>query len=205
MNDDIYSKLKNEGVQALTTEELLRAVCPRLTEQDAKTIFNNMVSKSGEMFIESMKQDITSKTAALVCALEIAHRFPEPIQTREVIAGPKDVLPYVQQYKYSEQENLVVLTLSGSNRVIGIHTITTGILDNCQAHPREIFKHAVRDNAGGILLVHNHPSGRLVASLQDIRMTAEIKKCGELMGIPLLDHLIIGPGDVAYATVPDED
>ncbi|MDO5846621.1 MAG: JAB domain-containing protein, partial [Methanocorpusculum sp.] len=106
-----------------------------------------------------------------------------------------DVLPFVSTYRYDTQENVVVLTLSGAHEIINIRLITRGILNNCQIHPREIFAGAIEDRAAAIILVHNHPSGRLEASIEDIAITRKIKSAGELLGITLLDHIIVGPTD----------
>lgn len=204
MSDDLIEKLHKDGLNCLSDKELLALISPNYPEDKLKEFHRNILTSGWEEYCKELSKDCSKKEASLICAFELLNRFAIPNKWRIQISCPKDVLPFVESYRYAEQEHLVLLTVNGANNLIGIHPITTGILDNCMAHPREIFKHCVRDNAAGFLLVHNHPSGRLVASAQDVRMTQEIKKCGELMGIPLIDHLIIGPGETLYSTVPDD-
>lgn len=144
----------------------------------------------------------SAKACQIVAALELARRFSPPKQQMPTITGPADVLPFVSTYRYDSQENVVVLTLTGAHEVITTRLITRGILDNCQIHPREVFAGAIEDRAGAIILVHNHPSGCLTPSVQDIAVTQNIKQAGELLGIRLLDHLIVGPTD-GYRCVED--
>ena len=136
-----------------------------------------------------------AKACQILASLELARRFPPPKMRKAVIRTPKDVLPFVNQYRYDNQENFLTITLTGAHEVVNVRLITKGILDNCQVHPREVFAGAIEDRASSIILVHNHPSGNLEPSRQDISMTEELTKCGEILGIPILDHIIVGPVD----------
>ena len=209
--DKPREKLISRGAAALELQELIAAIIGRGTVgYDAIKIGRDvgkiLMKKTYETTVEDL-QDVlgmgSAKACQIIAALELARRFPPPEERRAVISGPKDILPFVAQYRYEKQENLIVISLTGANEVLGVRLVTRGILDNCQAHPREIFADAIAERAAAIILVHNHPSGRLVASQQDIHLTQEIKRCGELLGIPLLDHLIIGPG-AGYTSVPDD-
>ena len=209
--DKPREKLMARGASALELQELIAAVIGRGTVgYDAmkigKEVGKVLMEKTYETTINDL-QEIpgmgSAKACQIIASLELARRFPPPGERRAVVTGPKDVLPFVAQYRYEKQENLIVIALTGAHEVISIRLVTRGILDNCPAHPREIFADAISERAASIILVHNHPSGRLTASRQDIQMTLEIKRCGELLGIPLLDHLIIGPGN-GYSSVPDD-
>ncbi|MSD83043.1 DNA repair protein RadC [Lactobacillus curvatus] len=90
------------------------------------------------------------------------------------------------------QEQLLAVFLDVKNQIIQMKQIYVGTLNSSVAHPREVFKLAVRYSAAKFILVHNHPSGQLTPSTQDITFTKRIVACGELMGITCLDHLIIG-------------
>jgi DNA repair protein RadC len=92
----------------------------------------------------------------------------------------------------ADREKLVCLMLNTKNVVIGIDTVSVGSLSASIAHPREIFKSAILKNAAAIILSHNHPSGDPSPSQDDIRLTERISKAGEILGIKLLDHVIIG-------------
>lgn len=93
------------------------------------------------------------------------------------------------------QEEVWVVTLDTKLKPIGLHHVTTGTLDASMVHPREVFRNAFLVNAAAILLVHNHPSGDVSPSRQDHEVTDRIKKCGEMLGVSCLDHLIIGTDD----------
>ena len=112
-----------------------------------------------------------------------------------MIRCAEDLLPFVSQYRYDQQENVIAATLSGAHEILNIRVVTRGLVNQSQIHPREVFADAVTDRAAAIILVHNHPSGNLTPSTRDILMTRTIQEAGEILGIRLLDHLIIGPGD----------
>lgn len=89
-------------------------------------------------------------------------------------------------------EKFVIVTLDTKHRPIGFHLVTQGTLDASLVHPREVFQHAILANASAIILSHNHPSGDLTPSPEDRAVTARLQKCGELLGIRVLDHIIVG-------------
>lgn len=90
------------------------------------------------------------------------------------------------------QEEFWVVTLDTKLKPIGLHHVTTGTLDATLVHPREVFRNAFLVNAAAILLVHNHPSGDPTPSRQDFEVTDKMRKCGDMLGIQSIDHLIIG-------------
>ena len=94
----------------------------------------------------------------------------------------------------STVEKFGLLTLDTRNKIIGIHILTVGTLNSSIVHPRDVFQHAILSNANSILLFHNHPSGNPTPSLEDETITAKLKEAGELMGIPVIDHVIVGDG-----------
>ncbi len=125
------------------------------------------------------------------------------VRAEPCIHGPEDAAKVVINYlRGVDREHFVGLYLNGANRIIGIHTITIGILNSSLVHPREVFKPAILSNATGIILAHNHPSGDPEPSLEDRRITNQIAEAGRLLGIPLLDHIIIGEN--RYFSFKDE-
>ena len=90
------------------------------------------------------------------------------------------------------QERFFVVALDARNRVIRRHLVAVGSLSSVTVHPREVFAPLIRDRAAAALLVHNHPSGDPTASVEDIDLTRRMLEAGRLLGIPVLDHLIIG-------------
>lgn len=90
------------------------------------------------------------------------------------------------------EEVLYVITLNVKNNVTGLFEVSRGSLNSSIVHPREILKRAILNNAAAIVLCHNHPSGNPEPSREDIAITSRVKECGNIIGIDLLDHIIIG-------------
>lgn len=109
-----------------------------------------------------------------------------------LIKSPGDVLTLMGDLRLSTQEVFAVITLNTKNRMIGRHVITIGIADGSLAHPREVFRRAIMDNAVALVLVHNHPSGDTTPSTQDLHVTRQLVEAGKIIGIQVLDHVIVG-------------
>ncbi len=92
----------------------------------------------------------------------------------------------------TEQECFIVLLLNTKNVLIEQQVVSIGTVNSSLVHPREVFKQAIRKNAANIIIVHNHPSGDSEPSDEDYQITETMKKAGKLLGIPVLDHVIIG-------------
>lgn len=90
------------------------------------------------------------------------------------------------------QENLVLLCLNSQNEVLSYSTISIGTLNKSIAHPRDIFQRAILSNSARIILLHNHPSNNCEPSTEDIHLTERVSEAGEILGIALLDHIIVG-------------
>lgn len=135
---------------------------------------------------------------------ELARRlYNTPLPTGYKITGPTDVANIMTpEMKFLKVEHLAVLMLNTKNIVIGIETVSIGSLNSSIVSPREVFKSAIRKSAASIILVHNHPSGDTTASSEDLNATLRIKDCGDLLGIKLLDHIIIG--DLKYISLKDK-
>ena len=109
------------------------------------------------------------------------------------IATPKDCVVLVKHLlEDSDREKLVVCCLNTKNEPTSISTVSIGSLNSSIVHPREVFKTAILSNAASVIISHNHPSGDTVPSKEDINITERIKEAGDIIGIKLLDHLIIG-------------
>ena len=93
-----------------------------------------------------------------------------------------------------DREQFLAIILDGRNQVIGFNLVSVGTLTSALVHPREVFKAAILANAAAIVLVHNHPSGDPEPSAEDRALTERLKQAGELIGIRVLDHVVIGDG-----------
>ena len=97
----------------------------------------------------------------------------------------------VKRYAGAKQEYFILLTLNGARNVISVSIVTIGLANKTIIHSREIFSKAISDNATSIIVCHNHPSGEVMPSDEDLQLTKDIYLAGEIIGIPLIDHIII--------------
>ncbi|SHN85770.1 RadC family protein [Desulfitobacterium chlororespirans] len=136
----------------------------------------------------------TAKAAELKAALELGRRSvsSDPL-VRPVINSPQDIAHLVmEEMRYLDREHFRVVSLSTKNHVLGISPISVGSLNSSLVHPRECFKEAIRRNSNAIILLHNHPSGDPTPSNEDIDVTRRLSDGGQILGIEVLDHVIIG-------------
>ena len=113
------------------------------------------------------------------------------------IANPATAAEIINQvFDMENQPNEVfaILCLNTKNKIVGVHTISIGSLNASIVHPREVFKAALLNNAASIILAHNHPSGDPEPSREDIEVTHRLVNAGNILGIKVLDHIIIGDG-----------
>jgi DNA repair protein RadC len=111
------------------------------------------------------------------------------------VRAPKDVYQLMRpRVKDADREHFFALFLNTKNGVIAVELVSIGSLNASIVHPREILKPAIAVSAASIILVHNHPTGDPTPSREDIEFTRRFAKCGDLIGIELLDHIVIGNG-----------
>ena len=89
----------------------------------------------------------------------------------------------------------MLLSLNSTNDIIAIHRVFLGTLNSSVCNPREIYQSALLNNASKIIIAHNHPSGNLIPSVEDLEMTEKIKSAGQMIGIQLMDHFIVNHDD----------
>jgi len=115
----------------------------------------------------------------------------EMLDSSKKILMPSDILGHLKKYSSKTQEYFIAITLNGAHDVINVNEITKGLVNKTLVHPREIFRACIMDNSAAVILSHNHPSGSPEPSIEDIDLTDKIKQAGEIIGIPVLDHIII--------------
>lgn len=142
--------------------------------------------------------------ARLSAALELGRRAAaEAVDVGDLIRGPADVFARMgPRLRDKLQEEFHALLLNSRHRVIREVLVTRGLLDSALIHPREVFRPAVSEGAAGIVLVHNHPSGDPTPSAEDRAVTRQLGEAGRAVGIPVLDHVVVGAG--AYASLAEE-
>jgi DNA repair protein RadC len=112
---------------------------------------------------------------------------------RPQLRVPAEAAPLLAQYiGETDREVFAVALLTIRHRVLGLHTVSVGCLTSSLVHPREVFKPAILAGAAALLLAHNHPSGDPEPSAEDIALTRRLVSAGQLLGIEVLDHLILG-------------
>ena len=115
-------------------------------------------------------------------------------RTRQILS-PNDAYEMIkEQLEGLDREQFIIACLNTKNEPTNISVVSVGSLNKAIVHPREVFKTAIISNAASIMAFHNHPSGETTPSQQDIQLTNRLYEAGELLGIKLLDHLIIGDG-----------
>ncbi len=123
-----------------------------------------------------------------------------PLLSDTPMDGPEAAVKVMaDMLKDYDREVVAIVNLQSDGRPINMNVVSMGALDQSIAHPREIFKSTILSNAASMMLVHNHPSGRLVPSTEDIVLTDRVKQLSDLIGVRFLDHVIVGPGKDYYS------
>lgn len=137
-----------------------------------------------------------AKAACIKAALELANRYgTRRFESLERFTSPSQVFEHFHhEFRDHRKEYFLTLLLDGKNRILKRVQISEGSLNQSIVHPREVFNQAVRESAAAIILVHNHPTGDPTPSREDIDITRRLKEAGDLLGIKVLDHIIIGDG-----------
>ena len=191
-------KLLRNGVTPLTDDELL-ALFLR-TGTPGKTVFTlakELIAHFGSLYGLLTAGIGVAKYAQLRAIAELARRFNNVRMEKEApILTPAMTREFLQsQLTDVEREIFMVIFLDNRNRVLKHSHLFSGTLNHVEVHPREIVREAIKVNAAGVILAHNHPSGCAEPSRADKEMTERIIKCCQFMDIRVLDHLIIGRGE----------
>ncbi len=189
-------KLQEKGSQALTDKELLAILLGSGTQTHdvfnlAGRILKVLDATSANPTLEQL-QSIDgigpAKATTILAALEFARRRIRPEGFK--IGLPPDVLPLIQHMADRKQEHFLCISLNGAYEVIAVRTVSVGLVNKTQVHPREVFADPLTDRATAIIVAHNHPTCNLQPSKDDIIITRQLKSSGETLGIRLLDHII---------------
>lgn len=213
-----YDKFLRMGAESLTDAELL-AVMLRTGTKDknpvelGREILNLCDEKWGLLGLHhySVKdlQKIPGigevKAVQLLCVAEIAKRISTMQASRNLTFNRPDTVAeyYMEQMRHKNTEQVLLILLDSKNRLMSDVVLSTGTVNASLISPREILIKALHEEASGIMLLHNHPSGDPTPSRQDIIMTGKIKEVSELIDIPLIDHIVIG--DKRYTSFKQEE
>ena len=144
--------------------------------------------------LSSIKGVGMAKAATILAAVELGRRLAlKAAEARTVVHGPADAASYVMpRFRFERREHFAVLLLNAKNHILALKTISVGTLTSSVVHPREVFQAAIEQSAASVILVHNHPSGDPAPSGEDLAVTRRMVEAGEIMDIPVLDHVIVG-------------
>jgi DNA repair protein RadC len=189
-------KLQVKGPEALSDLELMAILLGSGTkDSDVLTVAGRILKvldgrneklSLGEL--QKIEGVGPAKASLIAAALEFARRRIRPEGLR--ISFPPDVLPLIRHFADRRQEHFICVSLNGANEVIATRVVSVGLVNKTQVHPREVFADPITDRASAVIVAHNHPSGSLEPSKEDIDITAQLKSAGEILGIRLLDHIV---------------
>lgn len=204
-------KLMEKGPEILSLSELIAIILQTGTKKEnilnmssrlLKEYGDKAISdqKNPQMLSKEFKLPIT-KACQLIACFELGKRlFKENQGVKKTIKSAKDVYDYLQDMRNLNKEQFRGLYLNSRSKLIHDEIISLGILDCSIVHPREVFQPAIEYSSVAIILAHNHPSGSLSPSLEDIKVSANLLRAGEILGIRIIDHLIISKE--GYYSIP---
>ena len=209
-------KLIKFGPQALTNSELMAIVLRVGSNKDTAITLSQKILNHEERGLKNIANPDPelllgfhgishAKAAQLMAAVELGKRVSRvDFDDRFKVTSPQDIANYLMEdMRYLKKEHFKIIILDTKNKILDVCTISIGSLNSSIVHPREVFHEAVKKSAASILLVHNHPSGETQPSREDISITKRLIEAGELMGIKVLDHIIIGDG--VYLSFKEEN
>lgn len=198
-------KALQHGVESLSNRELLAILIRHGTSGNSALDIADSLLKDGLLaLLNSSLSDLTNikgikqvKALELLAWFELSQRIAyEKMIESDSLSNPDAIVHWCRLKLGSlSQENFLVIFLNVRNKVLGYKVLFTGTVDSAIVHPREVFKEAINASSSKILLVHNHPSGHLEPSPQDLMITDNLCSAGKMMKIPVVDHLIVSNTD----------
>lgn len=195
-------RLKRLNADSLSDTELLAILIQSGCKgESAIDLSNRLISTFGmDKFNSiSLKQLMEvkgigiAKASKLIAAFELSKRVSSGKICEKVIKNPSDIANYyIEKLKDFKKEYFIAVFLDSKNKIIKDEVISIGTLNSSLVHPREVFKEAIKNSANSVILVHNHPSGSVEPSDEDYRVNKVLIETGNLVGIKVLDHLIVG-------------
>ena len=200
-------KLLREGSDRLSTTEILAILINSGTKEiSAIEIAAQLLSmdKRGVRFLaECSPEELgrikgmgQAKICTVLAAVELGKRIAAaPVRDRNLIRSSSDIADlFMEKMRYYKKEHFVSLMINAKGEIIEETEVSIGDLCSSSTHPREVFVDAVKRSAGSVVFLHNHPSGDPSPSDTDIQTTKRLIEAGTILGIPVLDHIIIGDG-----------
>ena len=200
-------KLLRTGKENLSTAEILAILLRSGTkEKSALELASELMTVSVEgigFLAECRPEELAkirgiglAKACEILAAVELGRRIASrPSAKRTSITSAQDIAQiFMERMRYYKKEHFVSLMLNAKGEIIEEAKISVGDLCSSTTHPREVFVDAVRRSAGSVVFLHNHPSGDPEPSQTDVETTLRLMEAGNILGIPVLDHIVIGDG-----------
>ena len=200
------SLLQDSGAESLTDAQLLAILLSSGRGATARTfsLGHELMDRFGHparldraslMEICSVGGIDKGRAARLKAAMELGRRSLLPPSPRPRLTNSKEAADYfLPKLANKDVEQFWCALLDTRNRLIRHITVATGTVNACFIHPREVYRAAITESATGLILIHNHPSGELNPSDEDLSLTRRVMEAGAIVGIRVLDHIIVGPG-----------
>ncbi len=196
-------KLLFFGPESLSDQELLAILLRTgIKERSALDLAQELLLAGGFIYLTQVSTEELkgrkgiglAKAAQIKAAVEIGRRLSrKEMGVKPVIHTPADAADLLMgEMSYLDREHFKVINLNTKNQVLVIEEVSVGSLNASLVHPREVFKLPIKRSAAKLILAHNHPSGDVQPSREDLALTERLYQAGNLLGIEILDHLIIG-------------
>lgn len=195
--DKPRQRLLKYGINALKNYELIAVLLGSgvrgkdvisLSKEIEKFFNSNFETMSLEKLLQVHGLGL-AKASQIISAIELSRRYLIDTQTYK-ISSANEVYQELKEYKNKQQEYFLTLYLDGANHLLDKKVITIGTLNQSLVHPREVFSYAIEKRCASIIVAHNHPSGILKPSNEDLNVTQRLKDSAKILGIELLDHVI---------------
>lgn len=195
-------KLQAQGPEALTIADLTALLLVTgTTKEDVREMTTRIIKEYGDkaVFSERDPHKLSRETGiplakamSIVAAGEIGRRLYDRTSSGfTTIRNAQDVFDHLIEMRTLPKEQLRGIYLNVHNRVIADEVISMGTVNSNVIHPREVFRAAIEYNAVAVILAHNHPSGEVTPSAEDVEITRQLVQAGKILGIRVLDHVII--------------
>ena len=208
LNDRPREKMAANGAAVLTDAELIAILLRTGTAEKSAIDIASEMTADGGLYkrlagitrlneLTNIKGLGQAKAATVLAALEIGRRIASAKPIEKIhLSCPQDVADFLMpRLRYSAKEQFVVILLNNKNKVIGTEVVSEGSLSSSIVHPREVYAPAILHHAAAIMVAHNHPSGDPKPSIEDEEVTRQLLRSGKVLGIPMIDHVIIGDGN----------
>ena len=208
LNDRPREKMAANGAAVLTDAELIAILLRTGTAEKSAIDIASEMTADGGLYkrlagitrlneLTNIKGLGQAKAATVLAALEIGRRIASAKPIEKIhLSCPQDVADFLMpRLRYAAKEQFVVILLNNKNKVIGTEVVSEGSLSSSVVHPREVFAPAILHHAAAIMVAHNHPSGDPKPSIEDEKVTRQLLRSGKVLGIPMIDHVIIGDGN----------